>query len=96
MTDFLAIPTVAGGGNHTREFAKSATTIEAHYACLDVSKALAASGMRVLTDEVFLARVSTPIKLMHNDSVDCSRYVLQVKKDFEKNLVQGDGSIQVR
>lgn len=71
----FAIPTVAGGGNHTREFAKSATTIEAHYACLDVSKALAASGMRVLTDEVFLARV---------------------KKDFEKNLVQGDGSIQVR
>jgi hypothetical protein len=55
----LAIPTVKDGGNHTRAFAKSAATTEAHYACLDVSKALAATGMRVLTDEAFLAQVST-------------------------------------
>jgi len=53
----FAIPTVKDGGNHTPAFAKSAETIEAHYACLDVSKALAATGMRVLTDEAFFAQV---------------------------------------
>jgi len=53
----FAIPTVKDGGNHTPAFAKAAATIEAHYACLDVSKALAATGMRVLTDEEFFARV---------------------------------------
>ena len=53
----LAIPTIKDGGNHTPGFTQAAATIEAHYACLDVSKALAATGIRVLTDEEFLARV---------------------------------------
>ncbi|KAJ7856606.1 aminoacylase 1-like protein 2 [Mycena leptocephala] len=53
----FAIPTVLGGGNHTREFAKSAGTLEAHYACLDVSKALAAVGVRVIIDDKFFAQV---------------------------------------
>lgn len=52
-----AIPTVINGGNHTRDFAASAATMEAHYATLDVSKALAAAGVRVLTDEKFFAEV---------------------------------------
>jgi len=53
----FAIPTVVDGGNHTPAFEKAAATIEAHYACLDVSKALAATGVRVLADDKFLAEV---------------------------------------
>ncbi|KAG6853039.1 hypothetical protein C0991_007332 [Blastosporella zonata] len=53
----FAIPTVEGGGNHTSGFEQSAATIEAHYACLDVTKALAAAGIRVLIDDEFLAKV---------------------------------------
>ncbi|KAF9045487.1 hypothetical protein BJ165DRAFT_1477668 [Panaeolus papilionaceus] len=53
----FAIPTVKDGGNHTSAFATSAATIEAHNACLDISKALAATGMRVITDDAFLAEV---------------------------------------
>ena len=53
----VAIPTVPGGGNHTREFTHAASTDAAHEACYDVSKALAHVGMRVLTDAAYLARV---------------------------------------
>ncbi|KAF5313399.1 hypothetical protein D9611_008576 [Ephemerocybe angulata] len=53
----FAIPTVVDGGNHTIAFAQAATTIEAHNACLDVSKALAATGVRVLIDDAFFAEV---------------------------------------
>ena len=53
------IPTLPDGGNHTRAFADSAATVEAHQATLNVSKSLAAVGMRVLTDEAFLHEVST-------------------------------------
>lgn len=56
----VAIPTVSGGGNHTREFAAAAATDAAHEACYTVSKALAHVGMRVITDEAFLAQVSAP------------------------------------
>jgi len=52
-----AIPTEVNGGNHTPAFAKAAATIEAHNACLDVSKALAATGVRVLADDEFFAKV---------------------------------------
>jgi hypothetical protein len=53
----LAIPTVIDGGNHTRSFTEAAATTKAHYACLDVSKALAATGLRVLLDDNFFAEV---------------------------------------
>ncbi|KAF9029524.1 hypothetical protein BDZ89DRAFT_1112567 [Hymenopellis radicata] len=53
----FAIPTTENGGNHTPGFTKSAATIEAHYACLDVSKALAATGVRVLLDDKFYEKV---------------------------------------
>ncbi|KAJ7253038.1 hypothetical protein B0H12DRAFT_1117157 [Mycena haematopus] len=53
----FAIPTVADGGNHTPGFEKAAATTEAHYACLDVSKALAATGVRVIIDDHFYAQV---------------------------------------
>lgn len=52
-----AIPTVENGGNHTRAFTDAARTIEAHKACLNVSKALAGVGIRVLTDEAFTKNV---------------------------------------
>lgn len=52
------IPTEVNGGNHTRQFATAARGTEAHYACLNVSKALAAVGVRVLTDDEYFAHVS--------------------------------------
>ena len=55
---FLAIPTEKDGGNHTPAFTASAETIAAHNACLDVTKALAATGIRVVIDDEFLAQVS--------------------------------------
>ncbi|KAJ6613597.1 hypothetical protein B0H10DRAFT_1805128 [Mycena sp. CBHHK59/15] len=53
----FAIPTVVDGGNHTRGFEKAAGTLEAHRACLDISKALAAVGARVIIDDNFFAQV---------------------------------------
>ncbi|PPQ95365.1 hypothetical protein CVT26_008210 [Gymnopilus dilepis] len=58
----FAIPTIVDGGNHTPGFEKAAATIEAHYACLDVSKALAATGVRVLIDDNFFANVQATFK----------------------------------
>ncbi|KAF8888868.1 hypothetical protein BD779DRAFT_1522996 [Infundibulicybe gibba] len=54
---FPAIPTIVNGGNHTPGFEKSAATDAAHSACLDVSKALAATGVRVLIDDKFMESV---------------------------------------
>ncbi|KAI0090619.1 hypothetical protein BDY19DRAFT_722729 [Irpex rosettiformis] len=54
----FAIPTEERGTNHTHAFAKSAATPEAHNACLNTSKALAAVGVRVLTDDGFFDEVS--------------------------------------
>ncbi|KAF5392809.1 hypothetical protein D9757_000839 [Collybiopsis confluens] len=53
----FAIPTVENGGNHTHAFAASAAGIQAHNACMDVSKALAHAGIRVLIDDEFYAEV---------------------------------------
>ncbi|KAJ3512344.1 hypothetical protein NLJ89_g3574 [Agrocybe chaxingu] len=58
----FAIPTILDGGNHTPGFEQAAATIRAHYACLDVSKALAATGIRVLTDDSFFAKVQETFK----------------------------------
>ena len=54
---FLAIPTVKDGGNHTSAFAASAKIVEAHNACLDIIRALAATGTGVVIDDEFLAQV---------------------------------------
>ncbi|KAI0634093.1 hypothetical protein C8Q77DRAFT_1055258 [Trametes polyzona] len=51
----FAIPT--SGGNHTAAFTDAAGTKEAHQACLKVSQALAATGLRLLTDDEFYKRV---------------------------------------
>ncbi|OJA16518.1 hypothetical protein AZE42_00614 [Rhizopogon vesiculosus] len=53
----FSIPTVPGGGNHTPGFTEAARSEVSHDACLVVSKALAAVGMRVLTDETFFHNV---------------------------------------
>lgn len=53
----FSIPTVPDGGNHTRDFAKSAAMVEAHKQCLIMSIALAGTGLRVLTDDAFFAEV---------------------------------------
>ncbi|KAF4612376.1 hypothetical protein D9613_003955 [Agrocybe pediades] len=55
----FAIPTVVDGGNHTRAFAASAATPEAHQVCLDISIALAGAGVRVLLDDKFWMEVKT-------------------------------------
>ncbi|KAG6914844.1 hypothetical protein DXG01_014976 [Tephrocybe rancida] len=52
----FAIPTIKDGGNHTTGFTQAAATTVAHSACLDVTKALAATGIRVLIDDGFLAK----------------------------------------
>jgi amidohydrolase len=53
----FAIPTVANGGNHTPEFTQATKTPEAHKATLNISKALAAIGVRTIADDRFFAQV---------------------------------------
>lgn len=54
---FQAIPTIPDGGNHTPGFTEAARSDVSHDACLVASKALAAVGMRVLTDEAVCQKV---------------------------------------
>lgn len=53
-----AIPTEVNGGNHTRAFADAARTPDAHRACYNVAKSLAAVGVRLLTDDAYFEHVS--------------------------------------
>ncbi|KAI0267265.1 hypothetical protein BC834DRAFT_870482 [Gloeopeniophorella convolvens] len=53
----FSIPTVPDGGNHTHAFASAAATPEAHRACLEISKALALTGVRVIEDDKFFSEV---------------------------------------
>ena len=66
----LAIPTK--NGNHTPEFTEAAASKEAHQACLNMSVTLAATGLRLLTDNVFFdkARIcaNTAKSIAHNSS----------------------------
>jgi len=45
------IPTKPGGGNHTKQFTRSARTEEAHEATMIVTKALALTGVKVIMDD---------------------------------------------
>jgi len=47
----FAIPTAPNGGNHTKPFADSAASNDAHIACFNISKVLALTGLRVLKDD---------------------------------------------
>ncbi|KAG5641428.1 hypothetical protein DXG03_005244 [Asterophora parasitica] len=49
----FAIPTQPNGGNHTAKFTESASTPEAHVATLNVTKGLALTGFRVISDDKF-------------------------------------------
>jgi hypothetical protein len=53
-----AIPTEPNGANHTPAFTSAAATPEAHQACLEVCKALALTGIRVIEDDQFYAEVN--------------------------------------
>jgi len=53
----FSIPTEPNGGNHTPAFTSAAATLEAHQACLDVCKALALTGLRVIEDDQFYAEM---------------------------------------
>jgi len=53
----FSIPTEPNGGNHTLAFTSAAATPEAHQACLEVCKALALTGLRVIKDDQFYAKV---------------------------------------
>jgi hypothetical protein len=81
-----AIPTITDGGNHTPGFEQSAASIAAHYACLDVSKALASTGVRVLIDDGFFMNVcATSLGFLHfliNPPIH--EQVQQTFKDDEK------------
>ncbi|KAG6898319.1 hypothetical protein C0992_011910 [Termitomyces sp. T32_za158] len=52
-----AIPTEPNGGNHTPKFTCAAQTMEAHVAAIKVTKGLALTGLRVLSDELFFEEV---------------------------------------
>ncbi|KAF9784943.1 hypothetical protein BJ322DRAFT_1108419 [Thelephora terrestris] len=47
----FGIPTKPGGGNHTKQFAQSARTEEAHEATMLVTKGLALTGVKVIMDD---------------------------------------------
>jgi hypothetical protein len=56
-TSFIAIPTEPQGGNHTPAFTKAAITMAAHEATMVITKALALTGYRVLSDSDFFCKV---------------------------------------
>ncbi|KAK7018048.1 hypothetical protein VNI00_018421 [Paramarasmius palmivorus] len=58
-----AIPTVTDGGNHAPMFAASAATEDAHIATLDLAKALALTGVRVIRDDETYTRVKEIFEL---------------------------------
>lgn len=47
-------------GNHTPGFAEAARTVEAHKACITITKGLAITGLRVLDDDSFYDQVCCP------------------------------------
>ncbi|KAG6834484.1 hypothetical protein H0H93_009393 [Arthromyces matolae] len=78
-----AIPTVKDGGNHTIQFTEAASTPVAHSACLDVTKALAATGVRVLIDDEFIAKVNAKYSVFPDTISDAS---LQAKKAYDEDV----------
>ncbi|KAI0729486.1 hypothetical protein C8Q72DRAFT_828620 [Fomitopsis betulina] len=68
----FAIPTVENGGNHTVAFTEAAASEAAHKAALDISKALAATGVRVLDDDEFHTKVK--------ETFEADRAVLECRR----------------
>lgn len=67
LSCLTAIPTEPNGGNHTPGFTSAAATLEAHEICLEVCKALALTGVRVIGDDQFYTEVNSPslIAVLH-------------------------------
>ena len=57
IISIIAIPTEPRGGNHTPAFAKAAISKAAHNATMVMTKALALTGYRVLSDSDFFCKV---------------------------------------
>ncbi|KAF8074690.1 amidohydrolase [Lyophyllum atratum] len=68
-----AIPTEPDGGNHTSGFTRSAKTQEAHTATMKVTKGLALTGFRVLSDDSFFEKVSNPRSIHKSSHFTVSR-----------------------
>jgi len=60
LSCLAAIPTEPNGANHTPGFTSAAATLEAHNICLEVCKALALTGARVIADDQFYTEVNGP------------------------------------
>ncbi|EPS93720.1 hypothetical protein FOMPIDRAFT_1135632, partial [Fomitopsis schrenkii] len=87
----FAIPTVENGGNHTVGFTEAAASKAAHKAALDISKALAATGVRVLDDDEFHTKDRDLMKSPVPVEIDGP---LQVKKTFEADRTAREGGRQ--
>ena len=79
----VAIPTEPNGGNHTAAFTSAAATPEAHQACLEVCKALALTGLRVIQDDRFYSEVRNTVA---NSSLEDQLSIPQVRTAFEKDV----------
>jgi hypothetical protein len=75
------IPTEPGGGNHTKEFTHSARTEEAHDATMLITKALALTCVKVITDDELFKEVSASI--------------LTVRDRFEKTVFRRSRRLSV-
>jgi hypothetical protein len=74
---------VSNGGNHTPAFTSAAATPEAHQACLEVCKALALTGLRVIEDDQFYLDVRSRDRQSNH-----YLYIimLQVRTTFEDDM----------
>ncbi|KAK0467138.1 uncharacterized protein EV420DRAFT_668556 [Desarmillaria tabescens] len=64
-----AIPTEPKGGNHTPAFTKAAATMAAHEVTMTVTKGLALTGLRALSDKAFLKAVKAEFETQIRASV---------------------------
>jgi hypothetical protein len=78
------IPTKPGGGNHTKQFAQSARTEEAHEATMLVTKGLALTGVKVIMDDGLFKEVSAP----RHYCLSYHRHIRlpQIKEGFSKRV----------
>ena len=72
----FTIPTEQNGSNHTPAFAEAAKTPQAHAASIRTSKALAATGLRVLTDDDFWCKVRHGYPSILRVGIACSSCIL--------------------
>jgi hypothetical protein len=83
-----AIPTVSNGGNHSPDFEKSARSEAAHKATMVITRGLALLGFRVLTDDVFFAKVKWhfPFKVSKSLIQHVFRFKNRLKSQRQRDL----------